>query len=219
MTKQEIITVAEDIDYFANEWNENATEASIRRGSPILRRLLVEQILGKAWRAVGNEKEPKIVGVNLDLMVGNYDRNNLEVALAGGAAHAGVYAAGYMLNKGSEPPPSPELQNGSIDHVMAYAFSLNQYLESTCAVVSGATIKRREVIKYIANVKGGVHLGLGAKSKKTERELVARLSKLENRIMHHNIDGLFFEVLSIGQSIGNSPDCLELAKTIKGMGF
>ncbi|WP_148896788.1 hypothetical protein [Geothermobacter ehrlichii] len=167
MTKQEIITVAQDIEYFANDWNENATEASIRRGSPILRRLLVERILGKAWRAVGKEKEPIIVGVNLDLMVGSYDRNNLEIALAGGAAHAGIYAAGYMLTKGTTHLRPPERKNGSIDHIMKYEFPLNQYLESTCAIVAGATINRRELIKYVANVKGGVHLGLGSKAKQS----------------------------------------------------
>jgi len=63
------------------------------------------------------------------------------------------------------------------------------------------------VIKYIANIKGGVHLS--QKLRKGEKKLVARIGKMEKRISIHNTDGLLVEIVAIAYAIGNSPDALE----------
>jgi len=60
------------------------------------------------------------------------------------------------------------------------------------------------VIKYIANVKGGVHLS--SQARKQEKKLIDRLGKAEKRIMVHNTDGLLVEAVAIGQALGNSDD-------------
>ncbi|MNJ67169.1 hypothetical protein D3C77_633190 [compost metagenome] len=77
-------------------------------------------------------------------------------------------------------------------------------MSSPSGVVSGDTFTRRDVIKYIANVKGGVHLS--AKERKHEAKLIARLGKIEKKFILHLSDALLVELVAIGQSIGSSPD-------------
>jgi hypothetical protein len=60
------------------------------------------------------------------------------------------------------------------------------------------------VIKYIANVKGGVHLS--PKQRKEEAKLIARLAKAEKKMSIQMSDGLLVEAVAIGQALGNSED-------------
>jgi hypothetical protein len=43
-------TVVEDLTYLKDEWDQNIDDAAIRRGSTVLRRLLVNGELQRAWR-------------------------------------------------------------------------------------------------------------------------------------------------------------------------
>ncbi|WP_281687641.1 hypothetical protein [Pseudomonas citronellolis] len=110
-----------------------------------------------------------------------------------------------LLSKGTEAvggePPKPVREGG---YPFEQAYDLTRYVSSPSGVVSGDTFTRRDVIKYIANVKGGVHLS--AKERKHEAKLVARLGKIEKRFMLHLSDALLVELVAIGQSLGSSPD-------------
>lgn len=222
MTKDELNTVIEDLEFFRDEWVDEITAAEVRRGSAILRRLLVEGYLGKAWRAAGYEKEPNIVGVNLDLQIGAHNQGKIDIALAGGGTRGGITAGGmFMIQGASGPPPIPIGEDGNpMDATvfLEYSFSLTKYLESACGVANGHVIKRREIIKYMANVKGGVHLGTSSRARTSERELVSRVSKLEKKVNMCSMDGLFFELLSIGQSLAKSPDMAELISKVRNYG-
>jgi len=59
-------------------------------------------------------------------------------------------------------------------------------------------------VRYLANVKGGVHLS--AQQRKTEEKLIARLGKIEKKMMIHNTDGLLVEAVAIAQALGTSQD-------------
>jgi hypothetical protein len=83
-------------------------------------------------------------------------------------------------------------------------YGVSSYLSSPSGIVDGVVFTRREVIKYIANIKGGVHLS--AKQRSAERKLVARLGKVEKKIMVHATDGLLVEIVAIGQALGRSGD-------------
>lgn len=203
MDHDSLIAVAEDLEYLS-QWGSEITNAEIRRGTAILRRLLVEDAYGVAWRAIGELKQPILPAVDLSLLLGEHS-NQVVYALAGGALFRGIHMACMMLNKGNAAlggaPPEPIRSNG---YPFERMFALSEYLSSLSGVVEGLSFNRREVIKYLANVKGGVHLS--AQQRKAEEKLIARLGKIEKKFMVHNTDGLLVEAVAIGQALGNSFD-------------
>ena len=170
----------------------------------MLRRLLVEDAYGHAWRAVGLEKQPTLLAVDLDLLLGP-NAGRIHLALAGGANFRGLQYAAMLFHQGDRPignpPPQPIRDNG---YPFERLFSLFEYLKSPSGVVEGRPFNRREVIKYIANVKGGVHLS--PMQRKEEEKLIARLGKAEKKMSIQMSDGLLVEAVAIGQALGNSED-------------
>lgn len=215
MTRDDLRVVAEDLEYLA-EWGPDITDREIRHGSAVLRRLLVEDVYGAAWRAVGWQKQPKLIAVSIDEIASPDNLSKIVYAIAAGANFRGIQMACMMMNKGASPieeefgPPLRE--NG---YPGDREFSLSGYLSSLSGVVDGKTFNRCEVIKYIANVKGGVHLS--TKERKAEAKLVARLGKIEKKIMVHTTDGLLVELVAIGQALGGSADAQSFIKHVREM--
>jgi hypothetical protein len=215
MTKDDLRLVAEDLEYLA-EWGPDITDREIRHGSAVLRRLLVEDVYGAAWRAVGGQKQPKLIAVSIDEIASPDNLSKIVYAIAAGANFRGIQMACMMMNKGSSPIGKefgPPLRDNG--YPGDREFSLSVYLSSLSGVVDEKTFNRREVIKYIANVKGGVHLN--AKEIKAEAKLVSRLGKIEKKIMVHTTDGLFVELVAIGQALGGSADALSFIKHVREM--
>lgn len=214
MDYDSLVAVAEDLEYLA-QWGSNISTGEIRRGTAVLRRLLVEDAYGTAWRAIGQAKQPSLLAVDLDLLLGN-DSNKVVYALAGGAHLRGMQMACMLVNKGSKPigsaPPPPIRPNG---YPYERAFRLSEYLSSNAGVVEGHAFNRREVIKYLANVKGGVHLS--AQQRKTEEKLIARLGKIEKKMLVHNTDGLLVEAVAMAQALGTSTDAKFYVQKIKSL--
>jgi hypothetical protein len=126
----------------------------------------------------------------------------------------GIYAGGLIANRGTTIPGGASLTRQQVDRMMEHPFSLSEYRRSACAVVERSRITRDELIKYMANVRGGVHLGRGSTATR-ERELIAKVQRLEGRVNAFRMDGLFFELLSIGQSVGAAPDSDRLRAAIR----
>lgn len=218
MEPEELITVAEDLHYLKTGWVRNISDAEIRRGSAILRRLLVEKRMGQAWREVGFEREPIILGGNLEAQLSGVDRSSIMVALAGGAEVQDWNGSALLfvkLKPYENKPPERNFSPEEMEAIMAHPFSLSQYVESECAVVQGQSIKRRELIKYMANVRGGVHLGKEITGQKMEDSLIRRIRLLEGGVDAFQKSGLTFELLAIGQSVGKSPDTQKLIDKIR----
>lgn len=214
MDHDSLIAVAEDLEYLA-QWGSDISNAEIRRGTAVLRRLLVEDAYGTAWRTVGEVKQPSLPAVDLKLLLGN-DENQVVYALAGGAHFRGVQMACMLMNKGSKPiggnPPPPIRNDG---YPFERMFTLTEYLSSMSGVVEGRSFNRREVIKYLANVKGGVHLS--AQQRKAEEKLIARLGKIEKKMMIHNTDGLLVEAVACAQALGNSDDAKTFINKVRAL--
>jgi hypothetical protein len=214
MTLDDLKIVAEDLEYLS-EWGGEISEREIRHGSAVLRRLLVEDVYGTAWRAIGKLKQPKLIAVSLDTLATPNDLTKIEFALAAGAEFRGIYMACMLMNKGHEPigELGPPLREDGYpgDH----EFTFSEYLASISGVVGGKTFNRREVIKYIANVKGGVHLS--AKERKVEEKLIARLGKIEKMMIINTTDGLLVELVAIGQALGRSDDTRSFVDHVKKM--
>jgi hypothetical protein len=203
MDFETLIAVAEDLEYLSR-WGSDISNAEIRRGTGVLRRLLVEDVYGTAWRVVGGVKQPSLIAVDLALLLGD-QAHRVVYALAWGSLFRGVHMASPVLIKCGEPigGPAPEpIREGG--YPFERSFVLSEYLSSLSGIVEGRNFNRRDVIKYLANVKGGVHLSSPAR--KAETSLIARLGKIEKKILVHNSDGLLVEAVAIGQALGNSSD-------------
>jgi hypothetical protein len=196
-----------------SSWPGDIQDPEIRRGTAVLRRLLVEDAYGTAWRAMGRTREPTLIAVDLDLMLSE-QMKTVMIALAGGADFRGLKSAAFCIHPGSKPmgrpPPEPVRKDG---YPFEQVFTLSQYLKSTSGVVDGRSFTRRDVIKYIANVKGGVHLS--SQERKKEKMLIERLGKAEKRLTFHNTDGLLVEAVAIAQSLGQSADAKSFVAEVR----
>jgi hypothetical protein len=57
--------VKSDLGFLEDEWDESIDEQSLRRSSTVLRNLLVNDALGRAWRLVGQKGQPQLEAVDL----------------------------------------------------------------------------------------------------------------------------------------------------------
>jgi hypothetical protein len=232
---------AEDIEWLRDVWWGGGgllTEPDLRRGSAVLRRLLVEGEISKAWRNHGFQGQPTIIGpdgaalaamrnVRLEhaasLVVGGGRLNGIDAAMIGAfrvfnsatgqgpEAESGfvVLVTSILRDASSPAPPGPLLD------IVERAWRLTDYLSAPGAVRRGEIISRQLVIQFFANYAGGAHLDrISAiiRNKTARYELVA---ELERRVNADTMDGLHFELLSIGQAIGRSADMHRLASAIR----
>ena len=206
MDRDSLVAVAEDLEYLGT-WGPNIPDADIRRGSAILRRLLVEDAYGTAWRAAGFERQPSLIAVDFHCMLGTLPLQQVIAGLAGGARFRGMFFAGFINNR---PPGVPDGFSQPLradGYPCERPFTLSELLKSPSGAVDGRPFERQNVIKYIANVKGGVHLS--AQQRNAEVKLVERMGKMERRLVVDGTEGLLFELVAIGQALGQS----ENAKT------
>ena len=93
-------TVAEDLQYISMKWDDRIDDVSLRVVSPILRKLLVEDLYSKAWRLIGFERQPKVKAMDSDAFIfGVSEKVPIELidfALAGGAQYQGSMVHGCV---------------------------------------------------------------------------------------------------------------------------
>lgn len=215
MSPEQIKYIAEDLEYLRDGWGPDIAEPDIRRGSAALRRLLVESAYTQAWKSAGFDKQPRVIAVDLESILDGVAEKDIVCAIAWGANFRGLYMATPLVNRGSSAMGSaspPIRENGFPGE---REFYLSEFVESPSGMATGTTVNRREVIKYVANVKGGVHLS--SKRRTEEKALIKKLEKFEKKITAHTTDGIFVEIVSIAQAIGMSEDAdnlIEFAKRI-----
>jgi hypothetical protein len=232
---------AEDIEWLRDTWwhgKDLLTEPELRRGSAVLRRLLVDGEILKAWRNHGFEGHPTVIapdgaalavehGVRLEdaasLVVGGGRLNGIDAAMIGAFrvfnpatgqgpdAESGfaVLVTSILRDASGPAPPGP------LFYMVERAWRLADYLAAPGAVRRGEVISRHLVVQFFANYAGGAHLdriSAVIRNKTAQYELVA---ELERRVNADTMDGLYFELLSIGQAIGRSSDMHRLAAAIR----
>jgi hypothetical protein len=121
-----IRTAVEDLSFLKGEWRQDVDDASLRRASGPMRRLLVDGDLQRAWHDLGFDKQP--------------------------------------------------------------------------------IVRRHLVIKYVANKLGGIHLDPKRDLKKDEEVGFSLLDQIADTYQVAGKQAIYFELLSIGQSISASPD-------------
>jgi hypothetical protein len=74
--------VAEDLEYLSDRWRPSLDEQQLRRDSPILRRLLLNDQYGHAWRDLGLPGHPIISAPELAAFLGQTNRDYVQYATA-----------------------------------------------------------------------------------------------------------------------------------------
>ncbi len=206
MTSEEKAAVAEDLlflrkylDLYLRNWRDDPPLDEVRRGSVILRRLLADRELVRAWQAAGFAKEPQIAALDLEAAVRAHGSAIPEFALAGAARYTGMDAdAAAALGKSQSGAPRPPA-------FRTYTFS--DYLESPSIYLGKTVITRREIIRYMAYKSGD--------SQRAARQLAERFGRLEAKANGYRQDAFMLELISIGQTLAQTPDVVKLMQALR----
>jgi len=195
------------------EWRDDIDDESLRRNSLVLRRLLVEQDLLKAWRKVGFGDEPMIEAPTLKEHLKTCPLQDVRFATAGGASYRGIQIAALFLRRRAATPE--QIRRGSA--LGPYVFKLHrfqEFIESPCMIAKGTAVTRRDLIRYVANKLGGAHTD---KRRDTARPLDAIFKLLDEIFQTTQVAGknaIYYELLSIGQSMIRSEDINRLSQKL-----
>lgn len=209
-------TVLEDVLFFQKTWTHRCDPVSVRNGAAVLRRLFSEGLFVRAWRLSGLSGHPNIMAPSIDDMLND---ESIWWALAGGGichglsmqryvarfkgdglvsigGEASIYGRPFLVStsRGIEPIP------------------VKDYLSSASAILDSTKITRADIIKFMANKAGGVHLD----TRDDDSPALAALRKRRALIGIQEHDGLSFEVLSIGQCLAWSPETQQFIVAARG---
>jgi hypothetical protein len=204
--------VYEDLDYISKEWNQDIDEASLRRASPTLRRLLIDEKQGLAHLVRAMNRQLMIVAPTVTIP----ELKGIASFSVGGAMtkRGSVTGGGLFIGPAavSQPreamigPPSP--------------MKLSKFLKQICLVLSDLRINREEVIKYVANKVGGAHYDSSRdRAKGLEKKYIVmdevHSGSIKSTAMNKRL--IYYELLGTGQYLINSPDIRQFIKEIEAM--
>ena len=233
-------SVAEDIDHFQRVWCTiyvPPSDVELRWGVAALRRLLINGLLGRAWRAMGFEGEPTIPSPNVEGMLKRQDLKLEHVGglIAGGGCVDGIEVCGLGMAKVFNPETGKgadddegfavsvfnfsrdargELTVSEYDHLVRSPTKLTAFLRSWSVIRRGEAISRQDVIQYFAKWAGGVHSEAERGADGPAPHPFDSIEELKGKVRALSMDGLDFELLSIGQLLGRSPDLDKLKQII-----
>lgn len=212
--------VSEDLDYLAEEWTQDIDDSSLRRASPVLRSLLIENQLMKVANILSEE---------INIMapcISKYDVHMNDPSIvfyqSGGAKYKGMEIQFLKhLNRAKSPEEIKadyEREKSSIGQ--NYPVKLSLFMKQISFIINGVKINREEVIKYIANKRGGAHYDSSRKTDRTgsKGELEKKYVLLDN--IHESTsvadkNAVYYELLSIGQRLIASHDVQRVRQIIK----
>jgi hypothetical protein len=194
--------VVSDIDFLRNEFTSTVDDHSLRRNSPILRRLLVSGDFHRAWKILGLPGQAIIKAPSIDPLIKLFTLDQIEYATAGGAnSPMGVITGVIILKRALSPNEVAKLNNPP--HMKEY--EILKFVESACAIVRGEKVKRRVLINYVCNKLGGAHFDPKRKNKKNEK-IYSLLDDVAWRLELVDKPAIYYELLSMGQSLLMSED-------------
>jgi len=208
--------VASDIRMLDREWNkQDIDDDNVRRASTSLRMLLVEQRLIQAARSL--DFEIRIMAPATDELLIGADLSSMKFFQAGGAKHREMNVMGVQLHDRALSPREIKERYERQKHVATnQPMNVSKFLGQVSFVLEGTRISRDEVIKYVANKIGGAHFDRSRGSSALEKKY-ALLDKVHSGSYVNVVAGkapVFYELLSIGQYVGNSRHVQRLASKI-----
>lgn len=220
--------VLDDLRHMLGTWQGTIEDASLRRESTILRRLLHEDDLGRAWRDAGFSKEPEIYAPYVEPTIARYGPSRLKFLCAGGGSSNGLTLQSAFFVDGVRDVDDLDLLEDAGGKMPLRPFRLSRYLNSASIVTAGVVVSRRQLVLYVANKVGGAHLDQRRpEALRVERALdgvrgpdTARLTGRTTSATLANKDAVLFELLSIGYCVTRSADVeglmTALAKNLGG---
>jgi hypothetical protein len=208
-----LAAVKSDLVFLEDEWDETIDEQSLRRGSTVLRNLLVDNALGRAWRLIGQKGEPEIEAVDLTAALAGLRMDKVIFAAAGGGVSGGVQLSGGMVYaEAMDEQTVKERYERRGGRPPMRLYRVSQFLSSPAIVVDGERISRHLVIKYVANKKGGAHFDFKRKKDEAAYRLLDKVT--EEGYALTDKDAVYFELLSIGQALAGSAHATRLRRLI-----
>jgi len=203
-------TVAEDIRYLRERWDGTVDDDELRRASTVLRRLLVDNELQRAWKAAGLGGEPQVAASSLGSALNMLPVEHISFAAGGGAQYHGMQLRGFLkLDIVLEVASMRDLQSQGVPH---RHWKLNEFVNAPCLVVHGHLISRRSLVKYVANTMGGAHFG---RAKGPLDESIRCL--LDSVVDQYQLAGksvVYYELLSVGQAIAAADDVVRFCREV-----
>lgn len=195
-------TVKADLAYLRQQWDHSVDDDSLRRSSPVLRRLIVENDLQRAWKESGQPREPQIQASTLESVITEIPLNRIIFAAAGGANYGNAQLAGVLIRNYAVPPE--EIQRRAQAGVPTKLMGLREFANAPAVIVQGTPIPRRITIKYVANKLGGAHFDQRRES--NEEGAMYELLDKASTIQLLGKPAIYFELLSAGQALANAAD-------------
>jgi hypothetical protein len=208
-----------DLNYLFKEWTKEIDDDSLRITSTILRRLLIDSNLSKSTRI--DKRKIEIITPMICHIDGQRDFKNVEFYQCGGAKHKGamIQSISIIPRVMSEEEISKKYQNEKDILNKNHPVKISAFLKQISFVIKGIKINREEVIKYVCHKLGGAHYDNERKSKKDVNDIsldhkYALMDSVHNSIKITEKNAIYYELLSIGRMIINSPDINKLRKDI-----
>jgi len=215
MTRQEeylIKRVVQHLRYLRDNWNDSIELEEVVRNSNVLRILLVQNALGRAWRLCGYTYPIRIQALTLTRILSEYDKDKILTAWTGGARYRGVQYALVVVFSEEKPKTDSPLTPATCQQEL----TLDEYRRNTCMVVrvkDGGLIEinRLELINYVANKLGGTHIDFTRKSNKPLEQKFIALDEAHN---YESVDRsiILLLLLAIGQELVGSRHIQRLMK-------
>lgn len=212
--------VSEDLDYLSEEWTQDIDDASLRRASPVLRSLLIENKLLQV-ASILNE-EITIMASAISKFDGYLNDPSIVFYQAGGAKYKGMEIQFLkQLNRAKSPEEIKTDYERKKDVIgQTYPVKLALFMKQISFILNGVKINREEVIKYIANKRGGARYDrtrktgtFGSKGDLEKKYLL--LDNIHNGTIVADKNAVYYELLSIGQRLIENNDVKRIRQILK----
>ena len=214
-----ISLVSEDLDYLTNDWSQDIDDPSLRRSSPVLRSLLIEGQLMKVVNMLN--EEISIMAPLISKHDEALDDPSIVFYQSGGANHNGMEIQSMMLaNKAMTAEEIKENYESQKELIgKNYLLKLSKFMKQVSFMINGTKINREEVIKYVANKRGGAHYDGSRNTEKpgSKGELEKKfilLDGVHEVIICADKNAVYYELLSIGQRLVMSHDVQRIRSII-----
>ena len=196
--------VLADLEYLASSWSAGGiSNDELRRNSTLLRRLLVDGDLLRAWVEVVG-KVPYVVPArglkrpeSKTVRRAEYVTVSTVTESMGQVHQAQVFRG--PLDKGPDP----------VVIVQERPMKLKKFVGGFCVVIDDVFIRRREVVQFVANKAGGAHYDTD-KTKPYQKAVDAMASY---EVMGRG--AVYYELLGIGQALASAPDTTRLVEELQ----
>ena len=199
--------VLADLNSLKETGSNSAEPASLKSVSQLVYRLLIAGNLQRTQTSLRMPGSPQIKTCSLHQAYLNDSGRNYAFAFSGGAVIGGNRMAGIGIPKDGvnlTPPSVPKVAT----------IPLATFLESPGIVINGVPVSRRGLIRYAATKLDDPEFDFIA-----DESHEGRLQLLmDSEGARHRLDDTplaYFELLSIGQAIINSPNVIRLTRRIE----